>query len=139
LVGAPTVVLAAAPLAVAGQDASVPDGFDWAAPTAVLAAAEAALTAATVPAAPVALAAPGDLAELAPVAEVAEVAAWANCGTPRATSSVAAVAAVRRKRRETPLFIQAHPQYNRNGTFPTAQKLLFSRLMSRLDAARRDL
>jgi len=34
-------VLPAAPLAVAGQDASVPDGLDWAAPTAVLAEVEA--------------------------------------------------------------------------------------------------
>ena len=75
LVGAPTVVLAAALVAVAGQDASVPDGFDWAALTAVLAASDAALTAAAVLASPAALAAPGDLAELAALAALAEAVA----------------------------------------------------------------
>jgi hypothetical protein len=64
-VGALTVVLAAALLAVAGQDASVPDGFFFcAALIAVLEADDAALTAAAVLAAPVALAAPGDFAVL---------------------------------------------------------------------------
>jgi len=80
--------LAASALFAAGQDASVPEGSDWALLMAVAEAAEAETD-----------------ADGGVTADAG--AAMASCGKARAASSVAAPMTVMRSRRETPSFMQS--------------------------------